>query len=43
MAFGVALSFSRIGSFANFNVSPAVVKATGVPVVLWIGVIVCAL
>jgi len=43
LAFGVTLSFSRIGSAVNFNTEPRLVKATSLPVGIWFGAALCLL
>lgn len=41
-AFGIALSFSRIGSAVNLNIEPMIVKSHGVPFGLFVGAMLCA-
>lgn len=41
LAFGITLSFSRIGSAINFLVSPAIDDALGVGALLWFGAALC--
>jgi MFS family permease len=40
-AFGIALSFARIGSAVNLNIEPVIVKAHGVPFGLFVGALLC--
>eukprot|EP01112_Ceratiomyxa_fruticulosa_P019904 TRINITY_DN662_c0_g1_i1.p1 TRINITY_DN662_c0_g1~~TRINITY_DN662_c0_g1_i1.p1 ORF type:complete len:454 (+),score=72.75 TRINITY_DN662_c0_g1_i1:201-1562(+) len=41
LSFGITLSFARIGSFANFNVSPPLAAKFGVPFAVWFGTATC--
>eukprot|EP00026_Physarum_polycephalum_P007484 Phypoly_transcript_07546.p1 GENE.Phypoly_transcript_07546~~Phypoly_transcript_07546.p1 ORF type:complete len:347 (+),score=24.74 Phypoly_transcript_07546:574-1614(+) len=41
LAFGITLSFSRIGSFANLNITPALANKWGVTTAIWAGTITC--
>lgn len=41
LAFGITLSFSRIGSFANFNVTPVMATHWGVVGAIWAGTGTC--
>jgi len=40
-AFGIALSFSRVGSAVNFNVTPWLTKHWGLDIAIWIGMGAC--
>ncbi|GAM27788.1 hypothetical protein SAMD00019534_109640 [Acytostelium subglobosum LB1] len=40
-AFAVTLGFSRIGSAVNFQVTPALVRSSGIPFAVWFGTICC--
>lgn len=41
LAFGIGLSFSRVGSAVNLNVMPYLTKHWSLPIAIWIGVFVC--
>jgi len=41
LSFGATLSFSRIGSFANFIVSPALEASSGLVIAIWFGSLTC--
>jgi nitrate/nitrite transporter NarK len=41
LAFGIALSFARIGSALNLNVTPYIVEKGGVQAGLWVGAFCC--
>lgn len=40
-AFGITLSFARIGSFANLNITPLLAKRWGVSWAIWGGTVTC--
>eukprot|EP01111_Echinosteliopsis_oligospora_P010103 TRINITY_DN3083_c0_g2_i1.p1 TRINITY_DN3083_c0_g2~~TRINITY_DN3083_c0_g2_i1.p1 ORF type:complete len:334 (+),score=38.16 TRINITY_DN3083_c0_g2_i1:146-1147(+) len=42
LSFGITLSFARIGSFANLNLTPSLANWQGVPFAVWFGTITCA-
>ncbi|GAM24715.1 hypothetical protein SAMD00019534_078900 [Acytostelium subglobosum LB1] len=41
LAFAITLGFSRIGSAVNFQVTPALIKSSGLPFAVWFGTICC--
>jgi len=41
LAFGITLSFSRVGSAVNFNTMPRIVESVGLTAAIWISVIIC--
>jgi len=41
LSFGITLSFSRIGSFTNLNVTPIIARDRGVPFAVWFGTLTC--
>jgi len=41
LAFGITLSFSRVGSAVNFNMMPWLVGLVGLPIAIWISVLIC--
>jgi len=41
LAFGIALSFSRVGSAVNLNTMPYLTEHWSLPIAIWIGVFVC--
>jgi MFS family permease len=43
LAFGITLSFSRVGSAVNFNTMPWMTDTYGLPAAIWISVVICSL